>query len=270
MNYIGIRGHRGAGKQTVAYLLGETIDYILSKKKTDELIGGEQFIELFKEWCNNIKQDEEIINNAELNKVYFENFGDGPKTLASMLLGCDFEHTYSDYDKDHMVINLKDFTYDIYEVIPFKCLDAEELYQIFSSKKEPAVILKDKYVTLREFIMYFGHEIMQRYFGLNVWVKSLKNNDTKYPVSYNDTNYYKIFTDAKFPSEITYIKDNNGVVVKVNRPSHKKKGKDRLKNDDRYDYEVNIEESLVDLANPIFDIALDIINKNTKNGKENE
>ena len=29
-----------------------------------------------------------------------------------MLLGCDFEHTYSDYDKDHMVINLKDFTYN--------------------------------------------------------------------------------------------------------------------------------------------------------------
>ena len=45
---------------------------------------------------------------------------------------------------------------------------------------------------------------------------------------------------------------------------------DRLKNDDRYDYEVNIGESLVDLANPIFDIALDIINKNIKNGKENE
>ena len=36
MNYIGIRGHRGAGKQTIAYLLGETIDYILSKKKTAE------------------------------------------------------------------------------------------------------------------------------------------------------------------------------------------------------------------------------------------
>ena len=37
MNYIGIRGHRGAGKKTIAYLLGETINYILLKKKGDKL-----------------------------------------------------------------------------------------------------------------------------------------------------------------------------------------------------------------------------------------
>ena len=56
------------------------------------------------------------------------------------------------------------------------------------------------------------------------------------------------------------------MVVKVNRPKYKKKGKDMLKHDDRYDYEVNIGDSLYDLSEPIWDIAIDIINKNIKNG----
>lgn len=272
MNYIGIRGHRGAGKKTVAYLLGETLNYILQKKKGDKILNyEEEFKELFKNWCNSIKNNEEIIDNVDLEKVYFENFGDGPKTFVYMLLGCDSKYVYDDYCKDHMIINLKDFTWKFVDDLPEDYgIKAEELYQLFSSKKEPAVILKDTYVTLREFIMYFGHEIMQRYFGLNVWVKSLINNDVKYPVTYNDTNFYKIFADAKFPSEITYIKNNGGLVVKVNRPKYKKKGKDMLKHDDRYDYEVNIGDSLYDLSEPIWDIAIDIINKNIKNGKENK
>ena len=193
------------------------------------------------------------VKRGEIHCLVGEN-GAGKSTLMKVLSGV---HKYGTYTGD-IVYNG--------EVQQFKGIADSEAKEIAIIYQELALVPE---LSIYENI-YFGHEIMQRYFGLNVWVKSLKNNDTRYPVSYNDTNYYQIFTDAKFPSEITYIKDNNGVVVKVNRPSHKKKGNDRLKNDDRYDYEVNIGESLVDLANPIFDIALDIINKNIKNGKENE
>ena len=69
MNYIGIRGHRGAGKKTVAYLLGETLNYILQKKKGDKILNyEEEFKELFKNWCNSIKNNEEIIDNVDLEK----------------------------------------------------------------------------------------------------------------------------------------------------------------------------------------------------------
>ena len=266
MNYIGIRGHRGAGKMTIAYLLGETINYLIPKLKHDNIYTfDDEFKEVYTKWCEWVKEDEDIITGTDLEKVYFENFGDGPKTIVALILGMDAELLYDDWHKDHTVVNLKDFSYTIYpNEIPVNCLEAEELYQLFNAKKEPAVILKDKYVTLREFIMYFGKEIMQRYFGLNVWVKSLKMSDSRYPSPYNDKNYYKIFADAKFPSEITYIKDNNGIIIKVNRPGHKKKGKDMLLHDDRYDYEVTIGDRLEDTAQAIFDIAYDIINKNNK------
>lgn len=264
MNYIGIRGHRGSGKQTVAYLLGQTIDWILSDNFKDTYEND------FKRWCNNIIKDEDIINEVSLIKVYFDSFGDSPKTFVSLLLGMDPGTTNNDYYKDHTIINLKDFSYKVYDDIPddIECLSAEELYKLFNAKKEPATILKDIYVTLREFVMYFGKEVMQRYFGLNVWVKTLRASEEWYQSTYNDKNYYKIYYDIKFPSEVTYIKDKNGVIVKVSRPGSKKKGKDRLLHDDRYDYEVVIGDSLYDLKDTIYEIAEEIIKNNTY-GKEN-
>lgn len=273
MNYIGIRGHRGAGKQTVSYLLGCTINYLIEwfGDKGQPKLTEEEFKKVFIKYCDEIIANENIVNTANLKRIYFDSFGDGPKTFVSLLLGCDPNMTYSDYHKDHTIVNLHDFSYETYETIPeyLKCLDAEELYKIFSNKKEPTVILKNTYTTLREFIMYFGKEVMQRHFGLNVWVKTLKANEERYSSSYNDQNYYKIFTDLKFPSEVTYIKDKKGVVVKVSRPGFKKKGSDKLSQDDRYDYEVVIGDNLYDLQNTIWDIAIDIINNNDYGKEEN-
>lgn len=272
MNYIGIRGHRGAGKQTIAYLLGNSIDWIINKRNKIEKFSLEDFDLDFKKWCDLIKSNEDIIHDTTLNKVYFDSFGDAPKTFVSLLLGIDLNVTNNDYYKDHMIINIKDFSSKLYEVIPdnIKCITAEDLYKMLCNKKEPAVILKDTYISLRDFIMYFGREVMQRYFGLNVWVKTLQTSDEWYLSTYNDTNYYKIYMDIKFPSEVTYIKDKNGIVIKVNRPGSKKKGSDRLLHDDRYDYEISIGESLYDLKDIIFEISNEIIENNIlKNGKKN-
>ena len=59
MNYIGIRGHRGAGKNSISYLLGNTISFLLSKKN-------ENFDESYKSWVDNIMEDESIINKCSL------------------------------------------------------------------------------------------------------------------------------------------------------------------------------------------------------------
>lgn len=261
MNYIGIRGHRGAGKQTVAYLLGNTLDYLLDKKKMANEIDSGEFNNFFIQKCNDIINNENIIDDTDLKKVYFDSFGDSPKTFCSLLLGCDPKLTYNDYYKDHIIINIKDFSYKLYDYIPnnIKCLSAEELYKMFNNNTEPSVILKDTYTTLREFIMYFGREVMQRYFGLNVWIKTLKMNEERYSETYNDSNYYKIYMDIKFPSEVTYIKDKKGIIIKVSRPKYKKNGADRLAHDDRYDYDVVIGNNLYDLKQTILNIANEII-----------
>ena len=100
---------------------------------------------------------------------------------------------------------------------------------------------------------------MQRYFGANVWVKSMKNSAEFYTSIFDDNNSYKIFTDLKTPSEVTYIKGLGGKIIKVSRPDHKKiqKGLDKLGQDTRVDYEIVVGE---DLYKTIFDNFANISN----------
>ena len=90
---------------------------------------------------------------------------------------------------------------------------------------------------------------MQRSFGSNVWIKSLKVNklDSERFYTINGKTMYKIFTDCKFPSEISYIINNFGTIIKVNRDNHIKSEtqiSEALKNDNRFDYEINFDGNL--------------------------
>ena len=105
MKYVGIRGHRGAGKTTISYLLGNTINYLV-KHPEEELSD-----DLYRIWCDDIIKDEKIIHECGLDYVYFESFSDILKLWVKLLLGCPTDYMYDDYYKDHMIINLKDFSY---------------------------------------------------------------------------------------------------------------------------------------------------------------
>lgn len=269
MNYIGIRGHKGAGKKTISYLLGNTIEYIMNMNRGIEQ---DSYNNMFVSWCDNIVTDENIVQNIALDNIYFDSFGDTPKLLTELLLGCDQKYLYDDYYKDHVIVNMRNFKCSVYDIIPsdIKLFDAEGMYNNFSQKKNPLPITKDLYITLREFIMYFGREVMQRFFGLNVWVKSLAASSKRFNNIFDEDQAYKIFMDVKFPSEVTYIKDRNGIIINVTRPGHRKRGSDKLSQDVRIDYEVVIGKNLYDLSKIIYNIANEIIKNNTKeNGKEN-
>ena len=268
MNYIGIRGHRGAGKSTIAYLLGNTINELLRQQKDSY---DEPISELYQTWCDEIVNNENIIHDVCLDKIYFESFSDTIKIMIKMFLGCPQEFLYSDYHKDHVVINLRDFTYKVYESIPenIKTYTSKELYECMSKVGNPITITKNVYITLREFILYFGREVMQRHFGMNVWVKSLKSSQELFTNIFNEEDCYKIYMDVKTPGEVTYIKNLGGVIIKVVRPGHKKpKGIDKLSQDNRFDYEVTIGENLYDTINQVINIAKDIITKYNNYDKE--
>ena len=261
MNYIGIRGHRGSGKKTIAYLLGCAIEYTISPNLFPL---DRDRSAIFKVWCDKVMDDEYITSHSNLKHIYFSAFKETPELLTELLFGFTGDVTFDDFHKDHTILNLKDFSYTTYDEVPndLKLYTAEELYNYFISKKEPTAITKDLYASLREVVMYFGREVMQRFFGLNVWVKTLRSCDDRYPYNFNDNLYYKIFTDLKYPSEATYIKEKQGVIVKVNRPGHKKRGVDKLLHDDRIDYELEVGEGLYDLEDKIFEIAEAIIKQN--------
>jgi hypothetical protein len=61
---------------------------------------------------------------------------------------------------------------------------------------------------------------MQKLFGSDVWIKTRIANDEKWHD--NDSCNWKIFSDVKTKEEIKYIKDNNGVVIRCQRPTKKK------------------------------------------------
>lgn len=259
MKYIGIRGHRGAGKTTISYLIGNTIEYLIKKSTED-------FNDLYRIWCDDIIKDERIIHSCGLDYVYFDSFSDTLKLWVRLLIGCPHEYLYDDYYKDHIIINMKDFSYKEYDSPPTDLPTHSELYELMPKDKAPCTITKNIYISLREFILYFGLDIMQRYFGANVWVKSMKNSSEFYSSLFTEDDNYKIFTDVKTPAEVTYIKNKNGLIIKVSRPGYKKsaKGLDKLSQDSRFDYEIIVEDDLYDTKDIVLEISKYIVY-----GKEN-
>ena len=262
--YIGIRGHRGAGKNTISYLLGHTIEYF-SKYQSWE--GFESYWDeiLPKIWTD------DFLNSANLYNVYFESFADTLKSMVHNLLNIPMDWMYDDFLKDNVWINMKDFSYikrdNKLDPEPYPITTNKELfskrYNEIDTEIRPKTFRDDLYISLRDFINYFGFT-MQSFFGLNTWVKSLDRGQADLEKFYASGNkiVYKIFTDVKYPSEVSYIKNNGGSIIKVVRPDNIKSDSDvsnELDFDSRIDYEVTNDMSI--LRETICKIAEEIINQ---------
>ena len=268
MRYIGVSGHRGAGKSSIAYLIGQTLDLICHGHS--KLVDNDEFYNSFySRWCDELMNSENCINEANLRYVYFESFSDSIKTFIRLLLGCPEEYLYEDKYKDLVVVNIRDLSCKLLDsfVEKPKLITAQEFYKTmpYDCDETPVSLTSNNYMLLREFIMYFGLEVMQRFFGRNVWVKSLKANSEQFDKFYSTGINYKIFIDLKTPAEATYIKQAEGYIINVNRPSHKKgqSGLERLgaRYNDKIDYNITVDGDLYSLKDTIRKIAKDINNK---------
>lgn len=70
-------------------------------------------------------------------------------------------------------------------------------------------------MTIREFFMYFGTNIMRSFFGDNVWINILKQEIKK-----NNADFI-IISDLRFKSEykaLSQIKDYSLYIIKISRP----------------------------------------------------
>ena len=161
----------------------------------------------------------------------------------------------ANYMKDNLYINLKDFSKHT-DKADIAITADEYMAHVPTTPKK---VSKDIYMSLREFIEFFSVDIMQRYFGSNVWVKMLNLAREKYGELEDG---WRIFADVKFDFELQYIKDNNGIVIGTKRPSKKKKTtKVSNKIDASMDYTINTEGELETLFEPIYEIAKDIYDK---------
>lgn len=268
--YIGIRGHRGAGKNTIGFLLGTAIEYYVLHNTWDG------FDEVYK------KAVDEVIENGntgevpanDYTRVYFESFADTPKVTLAQILGIPVEWMYDDWIKDSTLFDLHDFSYTkAKSKIDLAMLQseahpwgAEQLYQFIQEGKF-SFEETGHYMFLRDLIVYYSRYVMQNYFGKNVWVKSLENNKYENERFFaSNKTIYKIFVDCKFPSEISYIYKNEGKVVKVVRDNNVKTGKaisEEITDDPRYDFLVELDGNLLneDTIETIKSITLKIISE---------
>lgn len=244
MQFIGITGHRGSGKTSVGYLLGNILDCLKRDYSKDEIE------DLYPTWCATIKENNNAIYDCCLDNVYFDEFGDMPKAFVASLLSVDMNILNNDTLKDKMFVNMKDFKLYPYDK-SFKVLTAKELVEYTkanSPKRWP-----DVYVSLRNFAAYFSINIMQSIFGTDVWVKTRRQNESLY----GEPNFeYTIFSDVKTKEEINYIKEKNGVMIRTLNPSTRKSdiGISNTENTDA-DFIINTEGNLVDLFNKIYEIG---------------
>ena len=239
---IGIRGHRGAGKESVAYLLASAIEYF-NNPGADE-----PFDVMYQKAVDRLVENkDEALSNIELSIVYLDAFGDAPKAMVQQLLGCDFKYLWEEYWKDHAVVDLQTFEVEEVEVLPDGLITADDLKDGFGVGR----------MSLREFILYFGINVMQKYFGQDVWVKSTARNDMLNEEGEFTSDGIRIYTDIKAPTELAYVIGRGGKIINVERKGYKKKGGlDLLKGDDRWDYLIEIKgDDLMSIKDDIKQIA---------------
>lgn len=237
---IGITGHRGSGKTSIGYLLGNILNSIRRHHTKEEIF------EDYKTWCITIRQNNNAIYDCCLDYVYFDEFGEMPKSFVAQLLGIDMSVLDNDTLKDTMYVNMSNFKLYVYDE-SIKVINAEGILS------KPPKKWKDTYISLREFIKVFSIDIMQRFFGSDVWLKSRRVNEEKWNY-FNDG--WKLFTDVKTKEEINYIKDNNGIIIRTIRPLNRKKneGITNTQNSDS-DFIINTEGQLIDLFDKIYEIG---------------
>ena len=240
---IGITGHRGSGKTSIGYLLGNILNSLRRHHTKEEIF------EDYKDWCDTIKQNNNAAYDCSLDYVYFDEFGEMPKSFVAQLLGIDMSILDNDTLKDTMYINMSNFKMYNYDET-FKVITADDILSNISKK------WKDTYISLREFAKVFSIDIMQRFFGSDVWLKSRRVNEEKWSY-FNDG--YKLFSDVKTKDEINYIKDQHGIIIRTIRPSNRKtnNGITNTENADS-DFIISTEGQLIDLFDKIYDIAKQI------------
>lgn len=256
---VGIRGHRGAGKESVAFLLASTLEFI---DRTEELeVNNEEaykhhFNIMYNDVVKKLVDDKDrAFAESDFKYVYLDAFGDAPKTMVQQLLGCDFKYLQEEYWKDHAVVDLRTFTIEEVDELPEGLMKPGTMMSYCPSYLDDERSTGECKMSLRDFILYFGQSVMQKYFGRDVWVKSTAQNDRRNEEYFEDG--IRIYTDIKAPTELSYLIDKHAVIVNVERRGYKKKGGlDLLKDDQRWDFSLQIKgNDLMSIKDDILKIA---------------
>lgn len=240
---IGIYGHKGAGKMSVGWLLAHCLE--------QRMIGSTLTREQYGELCQAIKADPRAARLSEFRRVYLTEFQEGLLVYISMFLGVSANDLMDPSWIRSRYVSLS--RGDVVDSLPDNALvhDAKSLAKIRSGeimmlstglKSKP--FSENEYIRVDEYIMYFAYYMVQGMLGPDVWLNDLRSSDRSMGERLEPT----IFMDVKTLSELEYIKEKGGILVKVTRKGHYTA--DTLCNEQAswtdYQFQVSLEED--DLA----------------------
>lgn len=250
-NLIGIRGSAGSGKDTVAYLFGGALETYLNHRDISIF---DSYV-WFKKWNslkeNALKANGNILQTegvGDYSYIYYETFADNVKLILSLFTGINYELFYDSNAKENLYFCLNTFETcwkdKLYEDANIICDD--DLYEkiILEDFKISYKTDAEKYwISIRSLMVYFGSHIIQTFFGKRAWVNSLKvgkkNNNINEEV-------VTIISDCRFPHELSYIRENNGLILQIESNRKKIKESNSIAETsllDNNDYDIVIDNS---------------------------
>ena len=177
-------------------------------------------------------------------------FADPLKKMLSDLLNIPLEKFYNRSFKEDYIIDVSTLNIPQPKVVD-DCLDLsfnklpDSKFNKMVKQLDPALL--ESNLSLRQLLQYFGTEIMQKYFGKRVWINSTLQHRSK----------YTIISDLRFIEEYNAIKENNGIVIYVNRPGYEfgqhasEREMKELLESNKYDFVINNNGSFEDLFKQI-------------------
>lgn len=195
----------------------------------------------------------DILNGIKKDSrgTYLASFSHPLKVIVSMITGVPFE-LFDDQDKKkEYIININTFQYKegsptiTQSALYDKCLKKEHI---------------DGWMTLNDFVNYFGHTICKRFINQDIWVRCEEVSCN----SLTSGNGYRIYSDVRTMSEYEFIKSHTGVIITIDtRSATTKEGCifDKTLLDKETDYRINVDDKQfgsMDTLSEIYNIVQDI------------
>lgn len=210
---IGIIGGSGTDKLKISRLYGQTLHWMVTRADIPDEMTYDFMIE-FNKWCDEI--DGGNYTDSNTHDVYYASFSHPLKMAISMITGIPFD-LLSSHDKKHnYIVNVSTLEYK--EKDDTKTITPEKLFKKRNSKLSleynDKQILPEEWMTLNDYVIYFGYYLCRNYMGRDIWTMSEKKGIANFPP---DPNSIRIYTDIRSLSEYNLIKELGGIVIRINQ-----------------------------------------------------
>lgn len=215
--YIGIIGHTGDDKLKLSQLIGETVNWIATHKE-EKKNPSFDFCLHFYEWCDELDKDGAISNPSQ--RVYYASFSHPLKMVVSMITGIPFELFNDPVKKNTYIININSLDYK--ELENETLISPEKLFRNrnrnLSLEDNEKQELSDSWMSLNNYVIYFGYYLCRNYIGRDIWTKVERISNGRFGSA---SSPIRIYTDIRTLSEYDYIREKEGSLIRISSDSQK-------------------------------------------------